>query len=80
MAVKGRLPIPLVVAVSVVLLLIVFLSDKSICGLGPSWLSNTVQVVAFVALVGGLTMADTCKENSCRSLRLWGLHRGLSPG
>jgi len=36
----------------------------------PFWLSGTVQVVAFVALVGGLTMADTYKENSCRLLRL----------
>ncbi len=68
----------LAVAVSVVLLLMAFLSDKSICGRGPFWLSDTVQVVAFAALVGGLTMADTCEENSCRSLRLWGLHRGLS--
>jgi len=64
----------------VVLLLMVFLSDKSICGWGPFWLSNTVQVVAFAALVGGSTMADTYKENPRRLLCLWGLYRGLSPG
>jgi len=80
MAARDRLLIPLVVAVSVVLLLIVFLSDKSICGRGPFWLSGTVQGVAFVALVGGPTTADTYKENPRRLLRLWGLHRGLSPG
>ena len=44
----------------------------------PFWLSNAVQVVTFVALVGGPTTADTYKENPRRSLRLWGLHRGLS--
>ena len=70
---------PLAVAMLLVLLLMVFLSNKSICGWGcqlgllqdllcrvplPKWkppfrFSNSVWVVAFVALVGELTMADT---------------------
>ena len=35
----------------------------------PFWLSNTVQVVAFVALVGGLTMADTYGEKKIHADR-----------
>ena len=73
----GRPLTPLAVAMLVVLLLMVFLSNKSICGWGcqlgllqdllyraplpkwkpPFWLSNTVRVAAFVALVGGLVIA-----------------------
>ena len=74
---------------SIVLLWMVFLSDKSICGQGcrlgllqdllcrmplpkwkpPFWLSNAVQVVAFVALVGGLTTADTYEEKKIHADR-----------
>ena len=94
MAARDRLLIPLVVAVSVVLSNNKSICGRG-CRLGllqdllcrmplpkwkpPFWLSDTVQVVAFVALVGGPTMADTYKENSCLSLRLWDLHRGLFP-
>jgi len=73
----GRPLTPLAVAMLVVLLLMVFLSNKSICGWGcqlgllqdllyraplpkwkpPFWLSNTMRVAAFVALVGGLVIA-----------------------
>jgi len=74
--VKHQLLIP-VVAMLVILLLMVWVSNKSICGWGcqlgllqdllhrvnlpkwkpPFWLSNTVRVIAFVALVVGLAVA-----------------------
>ena len=66
-----------VVMMLVILLLMVWLSNKSICGWGcelgllqdllhrvplpkwkpPFWLSNTVRIIAFVALVSGLVVA-----------------------
>ena len=74
--VKHQLLLP-VVAMLVILLLMVWVSNKSICGWGcqlgllqdllhrvnlpkwkpPFWLSNTVRVIAFVALVVGLAVA-----------------------
>ena len=74
--VKHQLLLP-VVAMLVILLLMVWVSNKSICGWGcqlgllqdllhrvnlpkwkpPFWLSNTVRIVAFVALVVGLAVA-----------------------
>ncbi len=74
--VKHQLVLP-VTAMLVFLLLMVWVSNKSICGWGcqlglwqdllhraglpkwkpPFWLSNTVRVIAFVALVAALVMA-----------------------
>ncbi len=74
--VRGQLVIP-VAAMLVILLVAVWVSNKSICGwacqLGllqdllrraelpkwepPFWLSNSVRILAFVGLVGGLAMA-----------------------
>ena len=44
----------------------------------PFWLSNTVQVVASVALVGGLTMADTYEEKKIHAVAL-PVERALRP-
>lgn len=74
--VKHQLVLP-VAAMLVILLLMVWVSNKSICGWGcqlgllqdllhraplpkwkpPFWLSNSVRIVAFVALVAGLVAA-----------------------
>jgi len=74
--VKHELLLP-VVAMLVILLLMVWVSNKSICGWGcqlgllqdllhrvnlpkwkpPFWLSNTVRIVAFVALIVGLALS-----------------------
>ncbi len=74
--VKHQLQVP-IVAVLAILLLAVFISNKSICGWGcqlgllqdllyriplskwkpPFWLSNTVRVIAFVALIAGLVLS-----------------------
>ncbi len=74
--VKRQFMLP-VAAMLLILLLTVWVSNKSICGWGcqlgllqdllhrvplpkwrpPFWLSNTVRIVAFVALVGGLIVA-----------------------
>lgn len=73
--VKHKLLLP-VVAMLVILLLMVWVSNKSICGWGcqlgllqdllhrvplpkwkpPFWLSNSVRIVAFVALIAGLAL------------------------
>ena len=74
--VKHQLLLP-IAAMLVILLLMVWVSNKSICGWGcqlgllqdllhrvnlpkwkpPFWLSNSVRVIAFVALVAGLAVA-----------------------
>jgi len=74
--VKHQLLVP-VAAMLVILLLMVFVSNKSICGWGcqlgllqdllhraplpkwkpPFWLSNTVRVISFVALIAGLVLS-----------------------
>ena len=74
--VKHQLVLP-VAAMLVILLLMVWVSNKSICGWGcqlgllqdllhraplpkwkpPFWLSNSVRIVAFVALVAGLVLS-----------------------
>ncbi len=99
--VLGNRPLtPLVVAMLVVLLLMVFLSNKSICGWGcqlgllqdllyraplpkwkpPFWLSNTVRVVAFVALVGGLAMATSDWIRAVDPFRLFQFNFALGVG
>jgi len=74
--VKHQLVLP-IAAMLVILLLIVWVSNKSICGWGcqlgllqdllhrvnlpkwkpPFWLSNSVRIVAFVALIAGLVLS-----------------------
>lgn len=88
-----QLVLPVLVML-VVLLLMVFVSNKSICGWGcqlgllqdllhrvplpkwrpPFWLSNSVRIVAFVALVAGLALAGVDWIKGIDPFQLFSFH------
>ncbi len=94
---SGRSLVPLTAILLVLLLLMVAVSNKSICGWGcqlgllqellyripapkwrpPFWLTNTVRVAAFLALVSGLALAGVDWVKGADPFRLFSTEVGL---